>query len=422
MATWEKVKFFHDTMLGSEGSTLTATSTESTGNIYDVDNLYNWLVKGKWKAEDSGLADPQYITYDAGANLGSELMDNIGFETAGGGGADVFAEWIEIASDGSIDDETTLVNSGSHACKLTQGSSLDTKINQTMTVIPGDVIDFNFYTRGDGTYDGRYQIYDITNGAPIVGATSTGVTGTTYTQITKRFTVPALCVTLRIQFYPAATDTAVAYFDDCSLKVDTATAQADYLIIYKHNLYTAGVTVTLQYSTDNFDTDVNDAFVGVAATSDTLFFKDFNDPGAYRYWRVKIAGHGATAPYMSICVWGQETEIDYVTAAMDPDADDIKANINITVGGNPAGIHEKYANRQFTLTFDGSDTTVYTKLRAWRNSHGLRQFFVGWEIGNNPDDIWLMRPAKGAFSAPWDGLNTAFRNITIPLVGLKEAA
>lgn len=419
MATWAKVKFFYKTMLGSTGSTLTATSTEAD-NDYDADYILNWLETNMWKAEDSGIADPQYITYDEGANLGSELMGNIGFETAGGGGADVFADWTEDASDGSIDDETSLVNSGSHACKLTQGTSVATKINQLITVTAGDIIHFSFYTRGDGAYDGRYQIYDITNGVPIVSVTSTGIVGTTYAQITKRFTVPALCTTIRIQFYPAATDTAIAYFDDCTFRVDTATAEADYIAVLGHNLNTAGVTATLQYSMDNFDTDTNDAFTGIAVSADTVFSKEFTSPGAHRYWRMKLAGHGSIAPYMTLAVWGEATELDYMSSSIDPYADDIKATVNRTQGGHVSGVHVKHTMRNFNLTFDTTDQTVRDRIRTWRDNHGLKNFFLAWEVNNNPSDVWLMRPSGSTLATPYSDFNTSYYNASIQLEGRKE--
>ena len=416
---WAKVKFFYKTMIGSEGSTLTATSTESIGD-FDPDYLGNWLEKNKWKAEDSGLADPQYITYDAGANLGSELLSNIGFETAGGGGADVFASWTETASDGAIADETTLFNSGAHACKLTQGASLATSIDQTAATTADDVMELSFYTRGDGTYDGRYRIYDVTNAAWITAITSTGVTGTTYAQIIKHFTVPTGCTQVQVFFYPAGTDTAIAYFDDTSLKVDTATAEADYLAILGHNLYTAGVTVTLQYSIDNFDADTNDAFTGVAVTADTVFLEEFTSPGAYRYWRLKIAGHGATAPYMTLCVWGETTELDYMTSPIDPHDEDEEATINLTYGGYVSGGHLKHIERKLSLSFDSAEVALYDKAKAWKDDHGIQNFFVAWEIDNNPGDVWLMRYVLKTFKAPWDGENSSYRNISFQLKGRKE--
>lgn len=419
MATWAKVKFFYQTMLGSTGSTLTATSTEAD-NDYDVDYIFNWLETNMWKAEDSGIADPQYITYDEGANLGSELMTNIGFETAGGGGADVFADWIEAASDGAIDDEGTLVNSGSHACKLTQGSSIDTLIKQTVSVTADDVEELTFYTRGDGTYEGRYRIFDLTNAVFITPVLLTGVTGTTYTQITKQFVVPATSTQIQIIFLAPSTDTGVAYFDDCSLKVSTATAEADYIAILGHNLNTAGVTATLQYSMDNFDTDINNAFTGIVVSADTVFSKEFTSPGAHRWWRLKLAGHGSTAPYMTLAVWGEATELDYMSSSIDPYADDIKATVNKTQGGHVSGIHVKHTMRNFNLTFDSTDQTTRDKIRTWRDNHGLKNFFLAWEVNNNPSDVWLMRPSGSTLATPYADFNTAYYNASIQLEGRKE--
>ena len=62
MATWAKIKFFHSTMLGSTGSSLTALTTESTGD-FDVDYLYNMLETNKWKATNTTDVT---IIYDAG--------------------------------------------------------------------------------------------------------------------------------------------------------------------------------------------------------------------------------------------------------------------------------------------------------------------------------------------------------------------
>lgn len=58
MAVWNKIKFYCDTMLGSTGSTLTATSTAS--GDYSVNYLYNMLETNMWKAADA--TSPQYIS------------------------------------------------------------------------------------------------------------------------------------------------------------------------------------------------------------------------------------------------------------------------------------------------------------------------------------------------------------------------
>lgn len=63
MAVWAKIKFFWETMLGSTGSTLTASSTDA--GDYSASYLYNMMETNGWKAGVS--AGPHYITYDAGA-------------------------------------------------------------------------------------------------------------------------------------------------------------------------------------------------------------------------------------------------------------------------------------------------------------------------------------------------------------------
>lgn len=139
---------------------------------------------------------------------------NAGFETAGGGGADVFASWTESWGDGTIADETSDVHSGSHALKMIAGSSVNTLILQQYSVTEGDEILFAFWTHGDGTYAGRYRVYDVTNTTNIIGTTDTEVTGTTYTKVYVKFTVPSGCETARIYFYCSSTSGGTAYFDD----------------------------------------------------------------------------------------------------------------------------------------------------------------------------------------------------------------
>lgn len=264
MATWAKFAFYYKTMLGSTGSTLAATSTESTGD-YDVDYIYNFLETNLWKAEDSGLADPQYITYDAGV-----------------------------------------------------GNSED----------------------------------------------------------------------------------------------------ADYLIILGHNMNSAGVTVTLQHSTTGAWAGEEVNVVNEAPSADTVYIKEFAAPGAKRYWRLKIAGHGATAPYMAIAVWGLKTELDYATASFDPYEQNTKAVVNLSQGGYVTGVHTKYIERRLSIRFSDSDSTLYNKVKTWHDSHDLKNFFVAWDLTNNASDVWLMRPTmrfRNSFNQ-----TGIFRDINIQLMGRKE--
>lgn len=264
---WARVKFFYDTMLGSEGSTLTASSTAS--GDYSVNYLYNMLEVNSWKAADVNV--PIYIHYDNG-----------------------------------------------------------------------------------------------------VGAGHTG--------------------------------------------------EADYIIIFGHNLNTVNAKITLQYSMDDFVSDINDAFTGEKPTSDGIYLREFDNPGPKRYWRLKLednngGGSLTSTPYMTLCIWGRKSEIDYVSTSFDPHGQTIHAKVNITQGGYVSGIHTSYIERKITLNFHDADEDVYAKIEAWRDINGMKQFFVGWETLNRPNDVYLMYP-DGQYNNPLSA-GGRYRNIAINLKGRK---
>lgn len=196
------------------------------------------------------------------------------------------------------------------------------------------------------------------------------------------------------------------------------TATADYLAIIGHNLNTIGATITLQYSTDNFAADVNDAFTGFAPSSDNALVKEFTAPAAKRYWRLKISGTLTAAPYLTVCIWGLKTELDYVTASFDPHAYDEEVNISKSYGGYVSGVTVHHTERRMTLNFEDCDSTLYAKLAAWYDNHGLNNFFVAWEMANSPNDIFLMRREPGRNNPLTNG--GAYRSVTINLRGRKE--
>ena len=261
MAEWAKVKFFWETMLGSTGSTLTASSTDGVSD-YNVTYIYNMLETNRWKAATA--TGPHYITCDGGA-----------------------------------------------------GSSKN----------------------------------------------------------------------------------------------------ADYLAISGHNLNKVGASVTLQFSTDNFNLDVNNAFLAEAVPSDKVYLKEFIAPGLKRYWRLKITGTTAP-PEAALCIWGEKTELDYMTGSFDPDGEDISANINVSYSGYVTGIHQQYSERRLMINFQDGDPALYQKVKSWWEGSGLKNFFVGWETANRPDEVYLMRPGTSFVNTFTYG--GAYRNITIKLSGRKE--
>ncbi len=150
--------------------------------------------------------------------IASNMISNGGFETAGGGGLDIWADWDETVSDGALANEGTLFHTGADACKITTGAGKTTGIKQDITVIPGATYRWREWTRGDGTYDGRYAVYDLSNSAYIVNYAGTGVTGTSYAMVDVEFTAPAGCVLIRVLLRCGTTAGAVCYFDTTSLR------------------------------------------------------------------------------------------------------------------------------------------------------------------------------------------------------------
>ncbi|MDQ1307672.1 MAG: hypothetical protein QG671_3505 [Actinomycetota bacterium] len=164
------------------------------------------------------MAGPVWTVEAFNNAFGTELLTNAGFETAGGGDPDFFGTWTEYAGTGTIADEGSLVNAGSHAAKLTAGTSYNTYIYQAATVTAGKQYTVTFYTRtGDTAAAGRYKIYDASNSADIVALASTGIAATTYAKMTRVFTAPAGCSSVRIYLYCPATNGKIAYFDTVSV-------------------------------------------------------------------------------------------------------------------------------------------------------------------------------------------------------------
>jgi len=167
------------------------------------------------------------LTLDIG-NTQSQLILNNGFNTAGAGGADVFANWTEFVGTGTIVQDTTVYYEGLASCKLTSGLGANTYVYQQFNVTEKLGYTFNFYTRSTNSVAGRYGVYDATHSTWIIPLTSTNVTITTWTRVFASFQIPDGCTVISIYFYCAASGSNTVNFDDSRLYLDS--------IQVKHNL------------------------------------------------------------------------------------------------------------------------------------------------------------------------------------------
>ncbi|HLE35652.1 MAG TPA: carbohydrate binding domain-containing protein, partial [Candidatus Acidoferrales bacterium] len=147
----------------------------------------------------------------------NNLVTYPGFETAGGGGADVFAGWNELTAGASqVVDEVVNVHGGGHAAKLVSTATNNSAVYKDIIVVPGRSYLLSMWTRGDGSDHGRFYVYDADHAEYIVEA-ATNEPGTDYVQVTAGFVAPAGCTTIQIGFKSPEYIAATVYFDDISL-------------------------------------------------------------------------------------------------------------------------------------------------------------------------------------------------------------
>lgn len=160
---------------------------------------------------------------------GVASLQNIGFETYTGtqddGNDDDFGSWTSYLP-GGVDENIESISacySGSSALKITQGTSgagyqLIAEY-QDFSVTPGRTYDYSFWTHGDGVDDAQYAILDPNFAPPhnIVTLVGTGITGTTWTEVTGDFTVPADCNSVRFVCRTSNAAGMQAFFDEISI-------------------------------------------------------------------------------------------------------------------------------------------------------------------------------------------------------------
>jgi hypothetical protein len=76
-------------------------------------------------------------------------------------------------------------------------------VAQTITVSASTAYTFSFFAKNNGGSAARYRVYDLTNGADIVAATSFfgSINGSTWSRITVSFTTPVGCVSAIVYVY-----------------------------------------------------------------------------------------------------------------------------------------------------------------------------------------------------------------------------
>ena len=207
---------------------------------------------------------------------------------------------------------------------------------------------------------------------------------------------------------------------DITIKYDAGSGNTYYansLRIGRHNLGSVGALLAMQYSTDDFASDINNAFTPFTPSYDKAIIQEF---AAFetRYSRIKLTNM-TDKPYMAIAEWGRKTELAFATQSFDPHSYIDNDNINISAEGHLLGIHQTWKERDITLVFDHADDTLYQKLVDLYGVVDLQNFFCAWEKTDHATDAWLVRRNPGKRNNPlvYGGVR---RTITLNLTGRVE--
>lgn len=151
-----------------------------------------------------------------------EILMNPSFETAGAGGADVLAWWVEdlgTSADGVVAQDNTAASDGTYSAKLTAPTTGVTSISQSTAIAPSTSLTLSFDSLGDGTNALRYVVYDVTNSAVIINTTSTNNVSALWVSYSTAVSIPATCYRVRVTFFsPAAGSGGSAWVDNVSMR------------------------------------------------------------------------------------------------------------------------------------------------------------------------------------------------------------
>lgn len=133
--------------------------------------------EGSFLIGDTGNKTPQGIALSTAVISSNPAINNGGFETAGGGGADVFASWTENATGAStITRDTSVFDTGVASCKLVQdGSGSLVGIYQSLLTV-GKRYRITLRAKNGGA--GSLRVYDTAADLTIFALTNSWATYT----------------------------------------------------------------------------------------------------------------------------------------------------------------------------------------------------------------------------------------------------
>jgi len=178
---------------------------------------HNMFIAQSWQADVPFWHDEAESSASGTMNDALGLL-NPSFETFAGtaddGLTDSFTNWTASGTDASnLCEASGTAFAGTYAAMFTYVDGRPDIQSDNLGVTAAETYRLRFWTRGDGTEQGAYHVYDVANAADIIAITDTGVTSSDWDEVTKEFDAPAGCGTAYVRFYgPDAA--GVAWIDD----------------------------------------------------------------------------------------------------------------------------------------------------------------------------------------------------------------
>jgi hypothetical protein len=184
-----------------------------------------------------------------------------------------------------------------------------------------------------------------------------------------------------------------------TVTVDCGSARsADYFAVYGHDLFTRGCTVECRRSTDNFV--ANDVLVASRTpTDDKPFVVEFASASS-RYWRLNITG--SAAPVLAIAPIGAALVMPRrLNLGFDPTQRRVQGQVNRSEDGHPLGrvIHFEQWDQELSFGQISWSWIRGTWLPAWKAHLRGRPFLFGWDLTDNPGEVYLVQAGDG-FDTP----------------------